>query len=203
VQFVRTPPQRISLWLNGSESEQIGIRKVTVSRICLIASTWEYQVLKMYAPTLTFPIHTYSSIFPNAMASPSSRLYAAPPMERREFSSWDEFFSYMEEYQQKTDQVRCPPSPPPCCSPPSNCTNTLQTFSRRTATSVKTRNQVLMSAAGAGRALPSQLLPESFLDYVRMLQCSHKLRGQAARSSARWNGVQPSECQARVRLQWS
>jgi len=110
VQFVRTPPQRISLWLNGSESEQIGIRKVTVSRICLIASTWEYQVLKMYAPTLTFPIHTYSSIFPNAMASPSSRLYAAPPMERREFSSWDEFFSYMEEYQQKTDQVRCPPS---------------------------------------------------------------------------------------------
>ncbi|ETM32090.1 hypothetical protein, variant 2 [Phytophthora nicotianae] len=31
-----------------------------------------------------------------------------------------------------------------------------------------------------------------------MLQCSHKLRGEAARPHARWNGEQPSECQARI-----
>ncbi|POM59186.1 hypothetical protein PHPALM_32123 [Phytophthora palmivora] len=101
--------------------------------------------------------------------------WRAPPMERHDFSSWDEFFGYMEEYQQRTHQ----------------------TFSRRSATSVKTRNQVLASIANSGRPLPSPLLPESFLDYTRMLQCSHKLRGEA-RSHARWNGEQPSECQARV-----
>ncbi|ETM32089.1 hypothetical protein, variant 1 [Phytophthora nicotianae] len=106
----------------------------------------------------------------------ASRSWPAPPMERRDFVSWDDFFAYMEEYQQ--------------------CTH--QTFSRRSATSVKTRNQVLASIAGSGRPLPSPLLPERFLDYTRMLQCSHKLRGEAARPHARWNGEQPSECQARL-----
>lgn len=73
-----------------------------------------------------------------------------------------------------------------------------QSFSRRSATSVKTRNQVLAAMAKSGRPIPSPLLPESFLDYTRMLQCSHKLRGNAERTHARWNGEQPSECQARV-----
>ncbi|OWZ17256.1 hypothetical protein PHMEG_0008828 [Phytophthora megakarya] len=101
--------------------------------------------------------------------------WQAPPMERLNFLSWDEFFAYMEEYQQRTHQ----------------------TFSRRSATSVKTRNQVLTSIANSGRPLPSPLLPERFLDYTRMLQCSYKLRGDA-RTHARWNGEEPSECQARV-----
>ncbi|KAG6951799.1 hypothetical protein JG688_00013582 [Phytophthora aleatoria] len=106
----------------------------------------------------------------------ASRSWPAPPIERRDFASWDAFFAYMEDYQQRTHQ----------------------TFSRRSATSVKTRNQVLASIAGSGRPLPSPLLPESFLDYTRMLQCSHKLRGEAARAHTRWNGEQPFECQARV-----
>ncbi|KAG6957925.1 hypothetical protein JG687_00009689 [Phytophthora cactorum] len=106
----------------------------------------------------------------------ASRSWPAPPIERRDFASWDAFFAYMEEYQQRTHQ----------------------TFSRRSATSVKTRNQVLASIAGSSRPLPSPLLPESFLDYTRMLQCSHKLRGEAARAHTRWNGEQPFECQARV-----
>ncbi|KAL4146863.1 hypothetical protein PRNP1_010619 [Phytophthora ramorum] len=105
-----------------------------------------------------------------------SGAYEAPTMERHAFTTWDDFFSFMEEYQQRTGQ----------------------SFSRRSATSVKTRNQVLASIAVSGRPLPSPLLPESFLDYSRTLQCSHKLRGDAAKANARWNGVQPSECQARV-----
>uniref|UniRef100_H3GWG3 ZSWIM1/3 RNaseH-like domain-containing protein n=1 Tax=Phytophthora ramorum TaxID=164328 RepID=H3GWG3_PHYRM len=105
-----------------------------------------------------------------------SGAYEAPTMERHAFTTWDDFFFFMEEYQQRTGQ----------------------SFSRRSATSVKTRNQVLASIAVSGRPLPSPLLPESFLDYSRTLQCSHKLRGDAAKANARWNGVQPSECQARV-----
>ncbi|KAJ8542541.1 hypothetical protein ON010_g12272 [Phytophthora cinnamomi] len=119
------------------------------------------------------PLHVKGS---NAMAEAAGQLWEAPAMARREFASWDEFFAYMEEYQQRTHQ----------------------SFSRRSATSVKTRNQVLTSIAKSGRTLPSPLLPESFLDYTRMLQCSHKLRGDAGRTHARWNGEQPSECQARV-----
>ncbi|KAG3159410.1 hypothetical protein PI124_g8296 [Phytophthora idaei] len=106
----------------------------------------------------------------------ASRSWPAPPIERRDFASWDAFFAYMEDYQQRTHQ----------------------TFSCRSATSVKTRNQVLASIAGSGRPLPSPLLPESFLDYTRMLQCSHKLRGEAARAHTRWNEEQSFECQARV-----
>ncbi|KAE9012834.1 hypothetical protein PF011_g8743 [Phytophthora fragariae] len=110
------------------------------------------------------------------MAETAGQLWEAPTMERHEFISWDEFFAYMEDYQQRTHQ----------------------SFSRRSATSVKTRNQVLASMAKSGRPIPSPLLPESFLDYTRMLQCSHKLRGDAVQAHARWNGEQPSECQARV-----
>ncbi|KAG3111325.1 hypothetical protein PI125_g9227 [Phytophthora idaei] len=106
----------------------------------------------------------------------ASRSWPAPPIERRDFASWDAFFAYMEDYQQRTHQ----------------------TFSCRSATSVKTRNQVLASIAGSGRPLPSPLLPESFLDYTRMLQCSHKLRGEAARAHTRWNEEQSFEGQARV-----
>ncbi|KAL3660450.1 hypothetical protein V7S43_019087 [Phytophthora oleae] len=106
------------------------------------------------------------------MAAPQ---WLAPPMQRVDFASWNDFFAYMEEYQQRTHQ----------------------TFSRRSATSVKTRNQVLASIASSGRNLPSPLLPESFLDYTRMLQCSHKRQGEP-RTQARWNGEEPSECQARI-----
>ncbi|KAK1930789.1 Zinc finger SWIM domain-containing protein 3 [Phytophthora citrophthora] len=106
------------------------------------------------------------------MATPQ---WLAPSMQRVDFASWSDFFAYMEEYQKRTHQ----------------------TFSRRSATSVKTRNQVLASIASSGRTVPSPLLPESFLDYTRMLQCSHKRQGKA-RSQARWNGEEPSECQARV-----
>ncbi|KAF4130008.1 hypothetical protein GN958_ATG20801 [Phytophthora infestans] len=106
----------------------------------------------------------------------ASRSWPAPPLERLNFASWDAFFAYMEEYQLRTRQ----------------------TFRRRSATSVKARNQALASIAGSGRPLPSPLLPESFLDYTRMLQCSHKLRGEAARAHVRWNREQPSECQARI-----
>lgn len=31
--------------------------------------------------------------------------WTAPALERRDFRSWEEFFSYVEEYQQRTYQV--------------------------------------------------------------------------------------------------
>ncbi|KAL4129288.1 hypothetical protein PRIC2_005297 [Phytophthora ramorum] len=73
-----------------------------------------------------------------------SGAHEAPTMERHAFTTWDDFFSFMEEYQQRTGQVR---------------------------------------------------------ELLRLLEDAavlHKLRGDAAKANARWNGVQPSECQARV-----
>lgn len=102
--------------------------------------------------------------------------WPAPPLERRDFASWEDFFAYMKEYEQ----------------------HTYQAFSPRSLTSVKKRNQVLASFAATGRPLPSPLLPDRFQDYVRVLQCSHRNRGKAARPHTYSNEEAPFECYAKI-----
>ncbi|RLN83688.1 hypothetical protein BBJ28_00012019 [Nothophytophthora sp. Chile5] len=145
------------------------------------------------------------------------RTWEAPGMERRDFESWEEFGEYMAEYQQRTSQVRTRTfllvagvTPPQSACvltvrPPLRLIDRcLQVFTKRTTTPVKTRNHVLAAIAVSGRALPTPLLPERYRDYTRMLQCAHqssrKATGESGRMHARWNGVQSSECQARVRV---
>lgn len=95
-------------------------------------------------------------------------------MEQTRFATWDAFSAFMDAYQKRTNQV----------------------FSRRSTTSIKTRNHVLRAAAASGKKIPTPLLPESFLDYDRTLQCAHK--SEDASNQVRWNGEQLSECQAKV-----
>ncbi|KAL8006443.1 putative Zinc finger, SWIM-type [Plasmopara halstedii] len=109
-------------------------------------------------------------------ATAGCRSWPAPFLDRRDFASWEDFCAYIEEYERHTHQ----------------------SFYQQSHTSVKTRNQVLASFAAIGQPLPTHLLPERFQDYMRVLQCAHKIREGEARLHTHWNEEGPAECQAKI-----
>jgi hypothetical protein len=123
---------------------------------------------EVHAPEVHVPVSTDGPV-------------VAPAIERRYFATWEAFFEYLEEYQDKTHQV----------------------FKKRTSTSAEARNRTL---AEKGTLTPTTEIPVSFDTYYCRLICTHgwsRASRSAGKRDAYFSKSTKCEAQLSVTVVWA